>query len=148
MHVAFFGSSLTSAYWNGAATYYRGIIRALHQRGFRTTFYEPDVYERQTHRDIEDPDWAKVVVYQADRESRLDPLLDAARKADVIVKASGIGVFDALLERAVPDIAGPDTMTIFWDVDAPATLDRLDHNPDDPFRNLIPRYDMVLTYGG
>ena len=27
--IAFFGSSLVSAYWNGAATYYRGIIHAL-----------------------------------------------------------------------------------------------------------------------
>ena len=32
-NIAFFGSSLVSAYWNGAATYYRGIIRALHERG-------------------------------------------------------------------------------------------------------------------
>ena len=29
--IAFFGSSLVSAYWNGAATYYRGVIRALHE---------------------------------------------------------------------------------------------------------------------
>ena len=53
-----------SAYWNGAATYYRGIIRALHERGHRVTFYEPDVFDRQAHRDMEDPPWAKVVVYQ------------------------------------------------------------------------------------
>src|SRR5437868_8442524 len=98
MRIAFFGSSLVSAYWNGAATYYRGIIRALHARGFRITFYEPDVYERQAHRDIPDPGWARVVVYSADRESNLDPLLEKASKADVIVKTSGIGVFDTLLE--------------------------------------------------
>ena len=29
MNIAFFGSSLLSAYWNGAATYYRGLIRSL-----------------------------------------------------------------------------------------------------------------------
>src|SRR3546814_2128203 len=29
MKIAFFGSSLLSAYWNGAATYYRGMLRAL-----------------------------------------------------------------------------------------------------------------------
>ena len=45
--IAFFGSSLVSAYWNGAATYYRGMIRALAERGHRVTFYEPDAYERQ-----------------------------------------------------------------------------------------------------
>ena len=60
MKIAFFGSSLLSAYWNGAATYYRGIIRALHARGHRITFYEPDAYERQQHRDLEPPAWAEV----------------------------------------------------------------------------------------
>jgi hypothetical protein len=31
LHIAFFGSSLVSAYWSGAATYYRGIIaRSTH----------------------------------------------------------------------------------------------------------------------
>ena len=63
MQIAFFGSSLVSAYWNGAATYYRGIVRALHERGHRITFYEPDAYERQQHRDMDDPEWATVVVY-------------------------------------------------------------------------------------
>ena len=32
--IAVFGSSLVSAYWNGAATYYRGIFRALAGRGY------------------------------------------------------------------------------------------------------------------
>jgi glycine C-acetyltransferase len=54
LQIAFFGSSLLSAYWNGAATYYRGIVRALSDRGHRITFYEPDAYGRQTHRDIDD----------------------------------------------------------------------------------------------
>jgi spore maturation protein CgeB len=39
-------------------------------------------------------------------------------------------------------------LAIFWDVDAPATLDRLQQHPTDPLRALIPQYDMVLTYGG
>ena len=59
MNIAFFGSSLVSAYWNGAATYYRGIIRALHDRGHHVTFYEPDAYGRQQHRDIPDPPLGK-----------------------------------------------------------------------------------------
>ena len=66
MDIAFFGSSLVSAYWNGAATYYRGIIRALHSRGHRVTFYEPNAYGRQEHRDMADPDWARVVVYSGE----------------------------------------------------------------------------------
>jgi spore maturation protein CgeB len=147
LDIAFFGSSLVSAYWNGAATYYRGIIRALAERGHRITFYEPDAFERQSHRDIPDPEWAKVVVYPATGEG-VSRALDQARGADLVVKASGVGVFDELLEAAVPDLRRPGGLAIFWDVDAPATLDRLESRPDDPFHALVPRYDLILTYGG
>ena len=71
LNISFFGSSLVSAYWNGAATYYRGLIRALSERGHRVTFYEPDAYERQQHRDMPDPVWARVVVYPATEASAL-----------------------------------------------------------------------------
>ena len=147
LHVAFFGSSLVSAYWNGAATYYRGILRALAERGHRITFYEPDAFERQQHRDIPDPGWARVVVYPADDAGVLRALEDA-RGADLVVKASGVGVFDELLEAAVLELRQPGGLAIFWDVDAPATLDRLESTPRDPFRPLVQRYDFVLTYGG
>ena len=56
MKIAFYGSSLLSAYWNGAATYYRGILKALATRGWSVTFYEPDAYDRQKRRDIDPPD--------------------------------------------------------------------------------------------
>jgi spore maturation protein CgeB len=55
LDIAFFGSSLVSSWWNGSCTYYRGIIRGLHELGHRVTFYEPIAYERQEHRDIADP---------------------------------------------------------------------------------------------
>jgi spore maturation protein CgeB len=148
LDIAFFGSSLVSAYWNGAATYYRGIVRALHERGHRVTFYEPDAYGRQQHRDIPDPDWATVVVYPGEGDEHALAMVERARGADLVVKASGVGVFDALLEAAVLDLQRPGTLVAFWDVDAPATLDRVGADPADPFRAHIPRYDLVLTYGG
>jgi spore maturation protein CgeB len=148
LDIAFFGSSLVSAYWNGAATYYRGIVRALHARGHRVTFYEPNAYGRQEHRDIPDPEWARVVVYSGETEDAALRAVEDARHADLIVKASGIGIFDTLLEAAVLELQRPDTLVVFWDVDAPATLDRIERDRSDPFRPLIPRYDLVLTYGG
>lgn len=148
MNIAFFGSSLVSAYWNGAATYYRGIIRALAGRGHRITFYEPDAYERQQHRDIPDPEWARVVVYPGTGEVGVMAALESARGADLIVKASGVGVFDELLEGAVLDLRTSSTTVVFWDVDAPATLDRVESDPADPFSARVPQYDMVFTYGG
>jgi spore maturation protein CgeB len=146
--VAFFGSSLVSAYWNGAATYYRGIIRALAERGHRVTFYEPDAFDRQKHRDIPDPDWARVVVYDPQDDSAVSRALDEARRSDIVVKASGVGVLDEELEAAVASLGRPGLTTIFWDVDAPATLQRIAENDTDAFRSLIPRYDLILTYGG
>jgi spore maturation protein CgeB len=148
LRIAFFGSSLVSSYWNGAATYYRGIVHALHQRGHRVTFFEPDAFERQSHRDIDDPDWARVVVYPADSEADAARALEQARGADLVVKASGVGVFDEFLEREVLSLRSMTTQVVFWDVDAPATLERMAADPADPFRKLVPRYDLVLTYGG
>jgi len=147
LNIAFFGSSLVSAYWNGAATYYRGIIRALHARGHHVTFYEPDAYERQQHRDMDDPDWARVVVYPAE-ERAVMKCLHEAHRADVIVKASGVGVFDSLLESEVAAMRSSKRQTVFWDVDAPATLDRIASDPKDPFRAQIPEFNLILTYGG
>ncbi len=151
LKIAFFGSSLVSSYWNGAATYYRGIIKALAELGHDITFYEPDALDRQAHRDMDDPDWARVVVYQPD-EYTSTKMLSEAQHADIIVKASGVGVLDEWLEREViafrTDFSHANTFRVFWDVDAPATLERVHNNPSDHFRSLIPQYDMVLTYGG
>lgn len=147
MKIAWFPSSLLSAYWNGAATYYRGLIKALHHRGHEITVYEPDAYDRQKHRDLDPPDWARVVVYENNEEAALR-CVEAARGADIVVKCSGIGVFDELLESAVLDLKRPDNYITFCDVDAPATLERVENNADDSFRACIPRYDFVFTYGG
>ena len=148
MNIAFFVSSLLSAYWNGAATYYRGLIKALHDRGHTITVYEPDAYDRQHHRDIESPSWARVIVYDNEKEAVLHAVEAALRDADLIVKASGIGVFDTLLEAAVLDLKRPRNWIAFCDVDAPATLERVENDSEDPFRELVPRYDFIFTYGG
>jgi len=145
--IAFFGSSLVSAYWNGAATYYRGIIRALHGRGFQVTFFEPDALDRQRHRDIPDPIWARVVVWSPTADG-VEGALDEARSADIVIKASGVGVHDEFLEQEVSGMGSESRQTLFWDVDAPATLARLEEDPEDSFRAAIPRFDGILTYGG
>ncbi|HEX2076845.1 MAG TPA: glycosyltransferase [Longimicrobium sp.] len=148
MHLTFFGSSLVSSYWNGAATYYRGLIRALHGLGHTITFCEPDAYDRQKNRDLaEDPDYARAIVYTTEAER--DALVERAfAESDWVIKCSGVGVWDAELEEAVAERSGGRAMTAFLDVDAPATLGRIAADPSDPFRLHIPRYDHVLTYGG
>jgi spore maturation protein CgeB len=147
MQIAFYGSSLLSSYWNGAATYYRGILKALAARGHDIAFYEPDAFERQQHRDIDPPPWARVCVYPATVEGVRQAVALAAA-ADVVVKASGVGVFDTELLAGLIDAARPDALMLFWDVDAPATLAEMKSAPDHPIRRTLGRLDLVLTYGG
>jgi spore maturation protein CgeB len=134
LNIAFFGSSLVSAYWNGAATYYRGMIRALHDYGHRITFFEPDAYDGQVHRDLPDPPWARVVVYPGthspDRQGILETLLiEPAR-----LRLQGHFV-----------VAGPQyPSTIAW----PANVQRIEHLPPAKHRafyNNAQRFTLNLT---
>jgi spore maturation protein CgeB len=147
MKIAFYGSSLLSSYWNGAATYYRGLLKALAERGYEITFYEPDVYDRSRHRDIEAPEWCSVVVYEATPQALLE-VTRRASEADIVIKASGVGYEDEALILEALRHAGPDALTVFWDVDAPATLAQLREEPDHPLHRALRKTDLVLTYGG
>jgi spore maturation protein CgeB len=146
MKIFVFGSSITSSYWNGAATYYRGIYRQLHAQGHQVTFAEPDAYGRQQKRDTGDFSYVDSIVYKTEED--IPALLQDAGACDLIIKHSGVGVFDALLESRVLECRSPKNKVAFWDVDAPATLERVEHNRQDPFRRLIPEYDFIFTYGG
>jgi spore maturation protein CgeB len=141
-----FGSSIVSSYWNGAATYYRGCYKYLARLGHEITFAEPDAYGRQQHRDEEDFGYVRSLVYAPGCE--LDRMLEMACEADVVVKHSGIGVDDAELERRVPEECNAHAMTFIWDVDAPATIQRMRADANDALRHAAQTYDAILTYGG
>ncbi len=147
LHV--FGSSLLSSYWNGAATYYRGIYKYLHARGHQIVFHEPDAFERQRHRDFDRVPYAGSVIYR--NRGELERSLAAAAAADVIIKHSGVGVEDAFLAGAVLDAARAGArarLCVFWDVDAPATLSDLWNGRDTRLAKCLPEFNLVFTYGG
>ena len=156
MRLFAFGSSIVSSYWNGAATYYRGCYKYLARLGYDITFAEPDAYGRQGHRDSDDFSYVHSLVYQPranDSGRDLDRLLRQAATYDIVVKHSGIGCDDAELEARLPrECAGKrgshGAMTFIWDVDAPATLQRMEANPDDALARATRLYDAILTYGG
>jgi spore maturation protein CgeB len=95
-----------------------------------------------------DPDWARDVVYGVDGPQEMERALADAAGADVIIKTSGVGIFDEALEEGVLALKRPDNLVLFWDVDAPATLDEMAQDPNHPFRQRVPRFDLVCTYGG
>jgi spore maturation protein CgeB len=146
MRVFVFGSSITSSYWNGAATYYRGIYKQLHALGYHITFAEPDAYGRQQKRDADDISYVSSIIYKSAGD--LPALLHQAAECDLIIKHSGVGVSDELLEEKVLECRTDRTRVAFWDVDAPATLARVEADPTDALRGLIPEYDFIFTYGG
>jgi spore maturation protein CgeB len=147
MRIAVYGSSLVSAYWNGAATYYRGLFRALAALGHGIVFYEPDAYDRQQHRDIDPPPWAEVRVWPATPDG-MRAVCAAAAAADAVIKCSGVGVFDTELLAGTLAAARPEAVLVFLDVDAPATLAEMAAAPDHPVRRALRLLDHVMTYGG
>ena len=52
------------------------------------------------------------------------------------------------MERDVLLCQSEGTKVAFWDVDAPATLARVEADPNDQFRSLIGKYNYIFTYGG
>lgn len=145
MNVFVFGSSITSSYWNGAATYYRGCYKYLARLGHTVVFAEPDAYGRQQHRDAGDFSFVESVIYQPG--SGVNSMLQHASCADVVIKHSGLGVDDDVLEQRVLECADR-SVVCFWDVDAPATIGRLQTSSRDPFHSAISTYDAIFTYGG
>ncbi len=147
MRIAVYGSSLVSSYWNGAATYYRGLLGAMAGRGHAISFLEPDAFDRQRNRDIPPPDWAESVVYAATPEAVREALARSFA-ADVVIKCSGVGVFDDELLAGLATAGRPGAVRAFLDVDAPATLAELRTDPTHPLHAALPGLDLVLTYGG
>jgi len=145
MKIFVFGSSIVSSYWNGAETYYRGVYKYLARLGHEITFAEPDAYGRQEHRDAEDVSYVGSLVYRPNAD--VEKMLERARHADVVIKHSGMGADDELLEGRVLECS-PHSVVCFWDVDAPATIARMHGDADDPMRRAISQYDAVFTYGG
>src|SRR4051812_26115002 len=112
MKIFVFGSSLTSTYWNGAATYYRGIYKNLHRLGYQIIFAEPDIYGRQQHKDLSDIRYAAIRVYQSPND--ISQLLKEAAHADVVIKHSGVGAEDERLEKEVLSCQSRKTKVAFW----------------------------------
>jgi spore maturation protein CgeB len=71
-----------------------------------------------------------------------------ASRADVVVKASGVGVFDNELLSGLRAATPADSVYLFWDVDAPATIAEMVADQSHPVRQMLGRLDLVLTYGG
>jgi len=112
--IVFYGLTITSSWGNGHATTYRSLCGALARRGHQIHFVEKDVEWYRSHRDLPDPGFCKLQLYESWSKSASD----LSKDADVVVVGSyfpdAIATTHALLEAGY----GP---VLFYDIDTPVT---------------------------
>jgi spore maturation protein CgeB len=145
MRIVILGLSITSSWGNGHATTYRALVRQLAARGHDVTFLERDASWYAQNRDQPHPDGARTSLYTSLDELRRCHESDV-RDADLVIVGSYVPEGIALGEWVTTTAAG---ITAFYDIDTPVTLARLSTGGADYVsRELIPRYDMYLSFTG
>jgi spore maturation protein CgeB len=138
------GLSITSSWGNGHATTYRGLVRALAERGHDVLFLERDRPWYAANRDL--PGGADFVELYQSLEALRDRFEEDVRDADLVVVGSFVPDGVAVGEWVVSTARG---VTAFYDIDTPVTLaklERRDHEYLAP--ELVPRYDLYLSFTG
>ena len=145
MKIAIAGLALTSSWGNGHATTYRALMKALSARGHEVLFLERDVPWYAENRDLPQPPYGRVGLYDSVAELKASYSADI-ESADLVMVGSyvpdGISVADLVHGLATG-------VTAFYDIDTPVTLARLDAGQADYIsREQIPRYDLYLSFTG
>lgn len=145
LKISIFGLTISSSWGNGHATPYRAILRALHRRGHRVTFFEKDVPYYAARRDFAGCDFCDLVLYREWEGIRRRALREAA-DSDVVIVASycpqGAQISDDVL-------ALPGPLRVFYDLDTPITLQNLERSDVDYLRaEQIPHFDLYLSFTG
>ncbi|MGH9307870.1 MAG: CgeB family protein [Vicinamibacterales bacterium] len=146
MKLVVFGLTISSAWGNGHATLWRALCRALHARGHEVVFFERDMPYYANHRDWWGTEWCRLVLY--DDWSEVAP---AGRR-----ELAGADV--GMVTSYCPDGPAASSLVcdanvarkVFYDLDAPVTLERLDRGESVPYLpdEGLGEFDLVLSYAG
>ena len=146
MKLVIFGLTISSSWGNGHATLWRGLCRALAERGHRVVFFEQDRSYYAAHRDYFDVPGGHLVLYGSWDDVRALARRELA-DADVGMVTSycsdGVAATELLGESAAP-------LRVFYDLDTPVTLDALERGERVDYvgsRGLVD-FDLVLSYTG
>ena len=146
MKLIVFGLSVSSAWGNGHATLWRGLIHALAAKGHSVTFYERDTDYYASHRDCFGLPNGELVLYSSFDEIRSAAAAELQR-ADVGMVTSycpdALAASELVLSSAV-DIRA------FYDLDTPITLNRLAQGEHVAYigERGLRDFDIVLSYTG
>jgi spore maturation protein CgeB len=148
MRLVIFGLTVSSSWGNGHATLWRGLLRALAQRGHQVVFFERDAPYYAANRDLRElPGRGELVLYR-----EWDDVLPRARAelrdADAAMVTSycpdGIAATQLLAD------GGTSGVSVFYDMDTPVTLENLREGRAVPYigdRGLAD-FELVLSYTG
>lgn len=145
LNLVVIGLTLSSSWGNGHATTWRALLRALAHRGARIVFLERDVPWYRAHRDLPDPEFARLELYQdvADLRTRF---AQAVREADAVLVGSYVPDGVAVIDWARDQVRG---IFAFYDIDTPVTLAGLAKG-EVPYlaARQIPAFDVYLSFTG
>lgn len=145
LDIVILGLSVTSSWGNGHATTYRGLMRELCARGHRVLFLERDQPWYAKNRDLPQPPYGRTELYRS-LATLKDRFAREVRQADLVIVGSYVPEGIAVGEWVTQTATG---LTAFYDIDTPVTLARLASGDLDYLsRDLIPRYDLYLSFTG
>jgi spore maturation protein CgeB len=145
LNIVMFGLSITSSWGNGHATTYRALVKALAARGHRITFLERDMPWYRDHRDLRDPSYCRVALYDS-LKAVSQQFGSLVSQADVVVLGSFVPDGIALGDWITSTARG---VTVFYDIDTPVTLSKLASNSAEYIStSLIPRFQLYLSFTG
>ena len=145
LRLVMIGLSLSSSWGNGHATTYRALLRGLHARGHDVLFLEQDATWYAKHRDLPDPDFCQLALYDgvaslAERFSR------AIAEADAVIVGSYVPDGASVIDLVLAEARG---VRAFYDIDTPVTLAALDAGAASYIEpSQIADLDLYLSFTG
>jgi spore maturation protein CgeB len=145
LNITILGLSITSSWGNGHATTFRAIIKELYKAGHQVTFLERDVPWYASNRDLANPDFCKLFLYQ-DLNDLKNQYSAYVKSADLVIVGSyvpeGVEVGTWVCKEA-------KGIKAFYDIDTPVTLAKLERKDYEYLSpELIPAYDLYLSFTG
>jgi len=147
MKLVIFGLTISSSWGNGHATLWRGLVRALADRGHCVVFFELDRPYYAAHRDYTTiPGSGRLRLYRS--------WADALPLARQELRDADVGIVTSFCSESLPAtellVESGVRAKVFYDLDTPVTLHALENGQHVDY--IGPRgladFDLVLSYTG
>jgi len=141
----FFGLTITTSWGSDHITSLRGLIKELHKNGHNIQFFERDSALYATNRDLPNPDYCKVTLYNSVENMKIK-YQTQIKNADVVIVGSDVPEGWEIGKWVIRTAKG---IKIFYDFDSHITMERFQtKNYINITPQLLPQYDLYLSFTG